>query len=138
MTDMQEKLTLWHRAVFDRDGDALDTLLAEDVVFHAPLYLKPRKGKAAVRAVLETAISVFEDFAYHRELIDGNDWCLEFSARVGDLSLKGIDLIRFDTDGRMADFEVYIRPANALAAFGAKMAERMERSGVLGLVQKSG
>ena len=92
----------------------------------------------AVTAVLATAISVFENFEYHRELVDGDNWCLEFSATVGDLSLKGIDLIRFDADGKMADFEVYIRPANALAAFGAKMAEAMERGGVLGIVRSSG
>lgn len=138
MTDGDDRLARWHRAVFDRDAEALSSLLADDIVFHAPLYLKPRKGKAAVTAVLATAISVFEDFTYHRELTHGDNWCLEFSATVDGLSLKGIDLIRFDAEGKMVDFEVYIRPANALAAFGAKMAEAMERGGVLGLVQSSG
>lgn len=138
MVDMQERLALWHRAVFEQDMAALDALLADDVVFHAPLYLKPRRGKPAVMAVLGTAITVFGNFEYHREMIDGDNWCLEFSATVGDLSLKGIDLIRFGPDGRMVDFEVFIRPANALAAFGAAMAAEMERSGVLSRVQGAG
>ena len=50
---------------------------------------------------------------------------LEFSARVGDKTLKGIDMIRFDADGRMIEFEVMVRPATGLQALGAEMARRM-------------
>ena len=35
---------------------------------------------------------------------------LEFSANVGDKSLKGIDMIRFNEQGKIVDFEVMIRP----------------------------
>ena len=50
---------------------------------------------------------------------------LEFSARVGDKDLKGIDMIRFDEAGRMVEFEVMVRTATALQALGAEMARRM-------------
>ena len=50
---------------------------------------------------------------------------LEFSAKVGDKELKGIDMIRFDEDGRMDEFEVMVRPASGLQALGAEMARRM-------------
>jgi len=50
---------------------------------------------------------------------------LEFSARVGDKSLKGVDLIRFDADGLIVDFEVMIRPFNGLQALGAEMGARL-------------
>ena len=61
---------------------------------------------------------VFQDFTYHREFTAGDSVGLEFSAKIGDLSLKGIDLIRFDEAGKIVDFEVMIRPANALAGPG--------------------
>ena len=50
---------------------------------------------------------------------------LEFSAKVGDKSLKGIDMIRFDETGKIVDFEVMIRPFNALQALGAEMGARL-------------
>ena len=50
---------------------------------------------------------------------------LEFSARVGDRSLKGIDMIAFDEQGRIVDFEVMVRPFNGLQALGAEMGARL-------------
>jgi hypothetical protein len=34
-------------------------------------------------------------------------------------------MIRFDEDGRIAEFEVMVRPASGLQALGAEMARRM-------------
>ena len=49
---------------------------------------------------------------------------LEFSARVGNRELKGIDMIRFDAEGKIAEFEVMIRPLSALQALAAEMGAR--------------
>ena len=72
-------------------------------------------------------LTVFEDFAYHRELAsaDGSNVVLEFSARVGDRELKGIDMIRFDDAGLIADFEVMVRPISGLQALGEEMGRRL-------------
>lgn len=77
--------------------------------------------------ILSNVVEVFEDFAYHREWVDGNNWSLEFSARVGEFSLKGIDLIRLNDAGLIVEFEVFIRPANALQALGEAMAQRLQQ-----------
>lgn len=71
-------------------------------------------------------IDVFEAFEYHRELAsaDGLNAALEFSARVGGKQVKGIDLIRFDVDGRIVDVEVMVRPASGLQALGEQMGEQ--------------
>jgi hypothetical protein len=50
---------------------------------------------------------------------------LEFSARIGDKQLKGIDMIRFDEQGRIVDFEVMIRPFNSLQTLGDAMGRRL-------------
>lgn len=120
-------LDRWHNIVFKRDMQDLQTMLAENVVFRSPYLWEPYHGRQATWLILTTVSAVFQDFAYHRELIDGNNWALEFSARVGDLSVKGIDLIRLDADGLIVEFEVFIRPANGLKALGLVMARRLKQ-----------
>jgi hypothetical protein len=115
----------WHNIVLNRDAQELQAMLAEDVVFRSPYLWQPYYGRQAAWLILTTVSDVFQDLAYRRELIDGNNWALEFSARVGDLALKGIDLIRLDDNGLIAEFEVFIRPANSLRALGVAMARRL-------------
>lgn len=50
---------------------------------------------------------------------------LEFSARVGERQIKGIDLICFDEAGKIVEFEVMVRPMSGLQALGEEMARRL-------------
>ncbi len=77
--------------------------------------------------ILNTVMNVFEDFAYHRELAsaDGLNVILEFSARVGGKELKGIDMIRFNEQGKIVEFEVMVRPLSGLQALGEEMGRRL-------------
>ena len=69
--------------------------------------------------------TVFENFKYVREIFGEKDCVLEFEANVGELTLRGVDLIKFGDDGKIIDFEVMIRPANALQALGIEMGKRL-------------
>jgi len=124
---VSESLARWYDMLAARDLDALPEILHPDAVFRSPMAFKPYESAAAVALVLRTVITVFEDFVYHRELAsaDGLSVVLEFSARVGDKQLKGIDLVRFDEQGKIVDFEVMIRPLNGLQALGAEMGQRL-------------
>jgi 2,4-dienoyl-CoA reductase (NADPH2) len=117
----------WHRIVAAGDLAALPALLHPDVVFRSPAAFKPYRGAPAVALILRTVFGVFSGFAYERQFAtgDGFDVALEFRARVGDREIKGIDLIRFDADGRIVDFEVMIRPASGLAALAEEMGRRL-------------
>lgn len=118
-------LDRWHAIIANRDWTDLQAMLAEDIVFRSPFLWKPYHGRQAAWLILTNVAEVFEDFAYYREVIDGNDWALAFSARVGELSVRGIDLMRLDDDGRIVEFEVFARPFNGLQALGAAMAQRL-------------
>lgn len=118
-------LDRWHNIVFNRDLQDLQAMLVETVVFYSPFLWKPYHGRQAAWMILAAVSEVFQDFAYHRELVEGHNWALEFSARVDDLSVKGIDLIRLNDDGLIVEFEVFIRPANGLQALGTEMARRL-------------
>jgi ketosteroid isomerase-like protein len=117
----------WHRIVGSGDLAALPALLHPDVVFRSPAAFKPYQGAPTVALILRTVFGVFSGFAYERQFAssDGFDVALEFRARVAEKQLKGIDLIRFDTDGRIVDFEVMIRPARGLAALAEEMGRRL-------------
>lgn len=123
----QRTLERWHEGVAAADVSRLPEILHPDAVFRSPMAHTPYEGAAAVHLILSTVITIFEDFTYHREFVseDGRSVGLEFSARVDDRELKGIDLIAFDGDGLITDFEVMIRPASGLQALGARMAEKL-------------
>ena len=120
-------LALWHEMVAQKDLGKLPTILHDEAVFRSPMAFKPYVSAAAVNLILTTVMQVFTDFEYHRQLAspDGFNVVLEFSAVVGDKSLKGIDMIRFDEAGKIVDFEVMVRPFNGLQALGTEMGARL-------------
>ena len=120
-------LCRWHQLVAEQGLGQLSELLHPQVVFRSPMAFKPYIGAPLVKLILSTVSQVFADFAYHRELAsgDGLSVVLEFSARVGDRHLKGIDMIRFDEAGKIVEFEVMIRPMSGLQALGDEMARRL-------------
>ena len=129
---VEETLKRWHDFVAKPSAEILEEIMAEDVKFHSPFVWKPKEGKEAAIVLLLTVAEVFEDFGYIRQLVAGNHLALEFEARIGDLNLRGIDLIELNEDGRVVDFEVMIRPANGLQALGLEMAKKlMQKSGAV-------
>ncbi|MGC1329417.1 nuclear transport factor 2 family protein, partial [Pseudomonas sp.] len=96
-------LQRWHGMVANADLGALPELLSADVVFRSPMAHTPYPGAPVVAMILNTVLQVFEDFHYHRELAtaDGLNVVLEFSATVAGKSLKGIDMIRVDEQGKI-------------------------------------
>lgn len=98
----QRTLERWHEGVAAADVSRLPEILHPDAVFRSPMAHTPYEGAAAVHLILSTVITIFEDFTYHREFVseDGRSVALEFSARVGDRSLKGVDLIEIDEPHR--------------------------------------
>jgi hypothetical protein len=123
---MNETLSRWHEFVETQNPAILEEILAEEVKFHSPFVWKPKDGKAAAVKILTTVATVFEDFRYVREVTDEQNAVLEFEARVGELTLRGVDLIQIADDGKIVDFEVMIRPANALQALGMEMSRRLQ------------
>lgn len=120
-------LDIWHQGVANRDLSRLAEITHPDAVFNSPMAYKGYKSAPALILILGTVIQVFENFTYHRELVseDGLNVVLEFSANIGDRKLKGIDMIKFDTDGKIVDFEVMIRPFSGLQALGEEMGKRL-------------
>jgi hypothetical protein len=120
-------LSQWHEMIRSGDLSHLPELLDPQAMFRSPMAHTPYPGAPVVSMILNTVCKVFEDFAYHRELVsaDGLNVVLEFSATVGEKQLKGIDMIRFNEQGKIVEFEVMVRPLSGLQALGAEMGQRL-------------
>ena len=133
MTDLNlqpnvaESLKQWHEMIRTGNLSGLPSLLDPQAVFRSPMAHTPYPGAPIVSMILNTVFEVFEDFTYHRELAtaDGLNVILEFSAKVGSKELKGIDMIRFDENGKIVEFEVMVRPLSGLQALGEEMGRRL-------------
>ncbi|MFH0517930.1 nuclear transport factor 2 family protein [Streptomyces sp. M41] len=119
----------FREAVEAGDADAVEALLAEDVVFTSPVVFKPYAGKAVTAAILRGVVRVFEDFRYVREIGDpeGRDHALVFTARVGDREITGCDFLRVNEDGLIDDFMVMVRPLSGAQALAEAMGAQFDR-----------
>ena len=122
-----KSIAAWHKMIAEKNLAGLPELVDSDAVFRSPMVYKPYESAQAVVLILNAAMGIFENFTYHRELVsdDGLNVVLEFSANVGDKQLKGIDLVQFNADGKIVEFEVMIRPMSGLQALGQEMGVRL-------------
>ena len=132
MTELASKtLSNWHQFVETPNPKILNEILDENVQFHSPFVWKPKDGKMITMGILLTVTEIFQDFRYVRQILNENHWCLEFQAKVGEFTLRGVDLIELSAQGKIIDFEVMIRPANALQALGAEVGKRLAEKGFI-------
>ena len=126
---MHTGLAAWHRYMHTGDTDLLADLIAPDAVFHSPVVHTPQVGHAKVLMYLYAAGQVFANtgFTYVRELVDGQEALLEFTAMVDGIHVNGIDLIRFDLEGKIIDFKVMVRPLKAMNKLWEMMAATLEK-----------
>jgi SnoaL-like protein len=108
--------------------DAMIDALADEVVFHSPVTFKPFEGREAVGTLLGVVSRTFEDFRYTDEFDADGCKALIFQARVGDKQVEGIDLLRFDDEGKIADFTVMVRPLSAAMALAEQVGRGLEQA----------
>ena len=112
-------------AAESKDFSAFEEIFADDVIFRSPAVFKPYEGRDAVAMLLATVVEVFEDFSYTDQVETAGTAILAFSARVGDRALDGIDLLRFDDEGKVCEMAVYIRPLSGLNALAEAMRRKL-------------
>jgi hypothetical protein len=117
-------------AVERQDIEAARELLAPEIVFHSPVTFHPFLGRDTVMGLLSLVAQTFEDFRYTDELAMDGGHALIFKASVAGRELEGIDLLRFDEDGLIADFTVMLRPLSGLVPFAQIMGEKAAAAGV--------
>jgi hypothetical protein len=122
-----KSLDTWHALVARGDLSGLEAIVHPDAVFRSPMAHNPYGPRQALLLILGTVITIFKEFTYHRQFTssDGMSVVLEFSAVVGDKKVSGIDMIRFNEEGLIMEFEVMVRPMSGLQVLGAEMGARL-------------
>ena len=109
-----------------KDFSAADDVFADDVVFRSPVVFKPYEGRDALKMLLGAVVQVFEDFRYVDQVESGDSATLMFEVRVGDRELQGVDILRFDPEGRVRELIVMVRPMSGMHALAEAMQRQLE------------
>lgn len=114
----------WHAIVVTRDPGGLDALLDENVSFHSPVVHTPQVGNVLATMYLAAAVQVFgnDNFRYVREIVGQTDAVLEFETEIDGIIINGVDMIKWNDEGRITEFKVMIRPLKAVNMIHQKMA----------------
>ena len=128
MNHTRSYLEKWHQGLKSMNSNFLDEILDDSCVFTSPIVFKPIEGKEMSKLYLMGAGQTFDmdRFKYVRELVDGLDTVLEFETYIDDISVNGVDIIRWNEEGRITNFKVMIRPLQAIGALQKKMSEALE------------
>ncbi|HSH89878.1 MAG TPA: nuclear transport factor 2 family protein [Ramlibacter sp.] len=121
-------LATWHHLVKTRDAAGLDAVLSDTVVFHSPVVHTPQAGKAVTIQYLAAAFQVFFNptFRYVREIVDRRNAVLEFQVDIDGIVVNGVDMIKWDEEGKIVDFKVLVRPLKAINLIHQRMAAMLQ------------
>lgn len=125
---MKGVIEQWHDTFEGGQQSNLADLLADDVVFHSPVVHRPLEGKAITLMYLESAGKVLNNgsFQYVREVVGERDAVLEFVTELDGIHVNGIDMIRWNDEGKIVDFKVMVRPLKAIQSVHAMMGKQLE------------
>ncbi len=131
----------WYEVMKSNNLDALDNLLADDVVFYSPVVFTPQKGKEITKMYLMAASGVLGDtetkgletkdkdkssFKYIKEIIGASSALLEFETEMEGIYVNGVDLITWNEQGQITEFKVIVRPLQAVNMLHQKMQSMLE------------
>jgi hypothetical protein len=129
MTQQPPALRAWHAVVAAGDAGLLADLLADDVVFRSPAVFAPQRGKALTTLYLTGALAVLgPTLRYVGEWHDEASAVLEFEADLDGIFVHGVDMLRWNADGKLVSFTVMVRPMRGLE----KLIELMARQLAIG------
>jgi SnoaL-like domain len=115
MSDQPAALRRWHEVVASKDPALLDDLLADDVVFRSPAVFAPQEGKALTAGYLGAALKVLgPSLRYVSQWQDQASAVLEFEADLDGVYVQGVDILRWNAEGKLVSFTVIVRPLRGL------------------------
>jgi hypothetical protein len=126
VTQAPAAVLAWQRVAATRDTSLLTSLLAEEVVFRSPAVHQPQQGKALTTVYLAAAIAVLgPTLTYVRAWHGQQSAVLEFTARLDDLDVHGVDMLSWNDRDQLTEFTVMVRPIRALERLVAHMREQL-------------
>lgn len=124
-------IAAWHKLFEDPKLKALEGLLDKNATFYSPLVFKPKEGRKLTAFFLKNAHSMFfadgnTTFKYVREIHSETDSMLEFTCEIEGVLINGVDIIKWNEEGKIQEFKVMLRPNKAIELVKTKMAALLE------------
>lgn len=118
----------WHELFDSGNIKDLEKILDKNAIFYSPLVFKPQPGRKLTATYLKNAYLMFfadgnKTFTYVREIHSDNDSMLEFTCEIDGILINGIDVIKWNEEGKIQEFKVFIRPNKAIEKIKEKMSE---------------
>jgi SnoaL-like domain len=114
-----------------RDHAAVVNAFADDAVLRSPIFDKPFTGIDEISDLFAVLLDVLTPLEYLDE-IPGDPHVLHFRGEIDGTELEGIDLLRFDEQGKIKEITVLFRPFPGIAAFLSSTGPKLGRRRVGG------
>ena len=126
----------WHDLFDGGNLKDLEKLLDKNAIFYSPLVFKPQPGRKLTAMYLKNAYQMFfadgnKSFTYVREIHSDTDSMLEFTCEIDGILINGIDVIKWNEEGKIQEFKVFIRPNKAIEKVKEKMSELLANMSTL-------
>jgi SnoaL-like protein len=120
-------LDKWYGYIKSHDRAELWELLHPDAVFESPVVHTPQRGRDITFKYLVSALKVLngESFRYLGEWRSDDGAVLEFATEIDGITINGVDIIKFDGEGRITHFKVMVRPLKAINLLHRLMGEQL-------------
>ena len=117
----------WHLFVNKKNINLLDDILADDAKMHSPVVHTVQEGKEITKMYLSCAAMTLGNstFKYVREVYDDGFALLEFETVLDGIVVNGVDMISWNSDDKITDFKVMIRPLKGINAVHQAMGEAL-------------
>jgi hypothetical protein len=121
----------WEHIAESGDFDLLDDLLADDVVFESPIVHTPQLGRAITKAYLIAAVKVLNgpQARFVNRWFAERSAVLELVTELDGATINAVDIIDWNSEGRIIHFKVMVRPLKAINALHQAMGRQLATSG---------
>ena len=89
----------------------------------------PQRGKAITQQYLSAAFHVFFNLSFHyvREVVGLFAAVLEFAVDIDGISVNGVDMLKWNAEGKITGFWVMLWPLKAVNLIHQKTAAMMQQ-----------
>ena len=124
-----EIIQKWHTVIETKNINLLNDILADDAKLYSPVVHTVQEGKQITKMYLMGAAMTLgnDSFKYVREVYDDGFALLEFETELNGIFVNGVDMISWNSDNKITDFKVMIRPLKAVNAVHQVMGEALAK-----------
>jgi hypothetical protein len=99
--------------------------LSPEVLLRSPVLKKPFAGRDAARELFGVLFETFGPMQITAEFGDEDSHAFFWRGELAGRYIQGVDLLRYDAEGKIAEVSVMIRPLVDFGLFASKIGPRL-------------